>query len=99
MRQQKSLVKETLKIYRRHGIPGFYRGMMISTIGIAPLIGVRMSTYDLILFNKTAHNKIQEFDPEIRPKLKLVWNAVAGASAGLVAVSIFYPGDVLRRLM
>jgi len=29
----------------------------------------------------------------------MLWSSVSGSLAGLTAVTIFYPGDVLRRLM
>ena len=52
LKKQKSIFKETIKIYQMNGIRGFYKGMVISTVGIAPFIGIRMSTYDYFLFNK-----------------------------------------------
>jgi len=63
LKQQKSIFKETMKIYQMNGFRGFYKGMLISTVGIAPFIGIRMSTYDYFLFNSKARSKIKEFDP------------------------------------
>ena len=51
---QKSAYRHAVTIYERNGIRGFYKGMIISSLGIAPFIGIRMSVFDMFYLNSRA---------------------------------------------
>lgn len=94
--KSKSVYTHVKGIYRTSGIGGFYKGLVISSVGIAPFIGLRMSTYEKLLFNPTINAKINKH-PQ-KKSLKIAWNMISGCSAGFSALVVLYPGDVLRRL-
>ena len=44
-----TMVQQTNEIIRQHGIRGLYRGWGVSMLGIAPFIGIKMSSYDMLM--------------------------------------------------
>ena len=56
----KTIYCHTKTIYKKSGIGGFYKGLVISSVGIAPFIGLRMSTYEKLLLNSTVNEKINK---------------------------------------
>ena len=80
-----SMYKITKNIICKHGISGLYKGLPVSLVGIMPLIGIRMATYDAIMAQKRQQS--------------VPFTMAAGALAGLTATSVCYPTDLLRRLM
>lgn len=61
-----------------------YSGLSMGLIQIFPLIAIRMSTFDWLLQQR---------------EYSLQYNAFCGAAAGLIATSIIYPTDLIRKLM
>ena len=59
--------------------------MGLSTLGVMPFIGIRMSTYDMLM--------------QSIPKYSIALNMLCGAGAGLAATAVCYPIDVIRRLL
>jgi hypothetical protein len=59
--------------------------------GVPLFIGLRMSTYDTLseVLEKKATSETET----------LLAHGISGCLAGMVAVSIYYPLDVLRRIM
>ena len=47
-------------IYLKFGISGFFKGVSLSQVGIAPFVGIRMSTYDMLLLNDKVNNSIDK---------------------------------------
>ena len=92
-----SMWKLTQEIIARDGIMGLYRGLGVSNCGIAPFIGIKMSSFDLVTAFTIGKG------PEAQKKLsktKLVYmNLINGALSGTIAVTATYPIDLTRRLM
>ena len=44
-----TMVQQTNEIIKQHGIRGLYKGWAISMAGIAPFIGIKMSSYDMLM--------------------------------------------------
>ena len=72
------------------GFFGLYKGWGVSMCGIAPFIGIKLSSFDFLM-NTFAP---QKSDPNV-----LYWNLLLGASAGTIAVTATYPSDLTRRLL
>lgn len=68
-----------------------YSGLSVSMTGIPIFIGLRMATYDQLssTFPRYAKTDLQ----------RILAHGLAGSVAGVFAVSIYYPLDVLRRIM
>jgi len=66
-------------------------------LGIAPFIAIRMSVYDTVM----SQYSVRFFSPKemnsTNPNF-LMFNFLCGSIAGLSAVSICYPMDVIKRL-
>lgn len=58
--QGNSIYRHTAQIYKKSGMSGFYKGLVLSSVGIAPFIGIRMSTYDMFLLNPTVNTIINK---------------------------------------
>ena len=83
------IVQVTKQIYRTEGgIFGLYRGIIPTTMGVAPYVGINFAVYEYVreLFISPG-----EADPSALGKL------ASGAIAGAVAQTLTYPFDVLRR--
>ena len=78
------------QVYKQSGLIALYRGMGMSCIGIAPFIGFKMSSFDLL----KAHYLPKPTDPNFA-----MMNLVLGSAAGTIAASLTYPTDVIRRKM
>ena len=72
------------QVYKADGFLGFYKGWAISVTGIMPFVGLKMSSFDWMYTHYSG-----DHSP--------VFNACAGALSGLVAVSVAYPLDLIRR--
>lgn len=67
-----------------------YKGWGVSMCGIAPFIGIKLSSFDFLMNN---------FAPsKDHPKI-VYYNLVLGALAGTIAVTATYPTDLTRRLL
>ena len=63
-----------------------YKGATVSLVGVAPFIALRMASYDMLStkFKKHTNNAV-------------LANGGAGMLVGMMAVSVCYPQDVVRR--
>ncbi|CAO3588864.1 unnamed protein product [Absidia cylindrospora] len=73
-----------MSIYRNEGgVPGLYRGLVPTTLGVSPYVAISFWSYESLKFyidNETPTKRL-----------------VCGALAGSIAQTITYPLDVLRR--
>eukprot|EP00467_Chlorarachnion_reptans_P004559 CAMPEP_0114516958 /NCGR_PEP_ID=MMETSP0109-20121206/17625_1 /TAXON_ID=29199 /ORGANISM="Chlorarachnion reptans, Strain CCCM449" /LENGTH=486 /DNA_ID=CAMNT_0001697421 /DNA_START=209 /DNA_END=1669 /DNA_ORIENTATION=- len=78
-------------IYGRRGLGGFYRGLLVTLVGIVPYTGIAW----------TIKGKLNEKVKEMRKKRKLtsVEKLSCGAFAGFVAQGVTYPLEMIRRRM
>ena len=72
------------------GWRGLYKGLGTSLMGIAPYIGVNMSSYDWLMTT---------FAPKKNDPYIVYWNLSLGALAGTIAVTVTYPTDLVRKLL
>ncbi|BFZ65131.1 hypothetical protein YB2330_006294 [Saitoella coloradoensis] len=76
------------QIYRNEGgIRGLYRGIVPTTLGVAPYVGLNFAVYEHL----RSFFRPDGSQPSASEKL------LSGAIAGGVAQTITYPADVLRR--
>jgi hypothetical protein len=61
------------KIFRNEGFVGFYRGLGPQLVGVVPEKAIKLTVNDII--------RARAMDPETG-RIKLIWELVAGASAG-----------------
>ncbi|KAG6841031.1 hypothetical protein C0991_002493 [Blastosporella zonata] len=79
----------TLKIMREEGgIRGLYRGLVTTSAGVAPYVGINFAAYEFLRGVITPPGK-----SSIGRKLS------CGALAGTISQTLTYPFDVLRRKM
>ena len=87
-----------LEIIRCQGIKSLFRGITVSLLGIAPFIAIRMSVYDTVMSRYSVKlftpNELKSTNPNF-----LIFNFMCGSLAGLSAVSICYPMDIIKRLL
>jgi solute carrier family 25 phosphate transporter 23/24/25/41 len=83
-----SFIRSLRLIHANEGILGFYRGISMSLIGIAPYIGFKMSTFDIL----KGHYMPDRSSPSF-----MLMNLSLGAIAATVAATLTYPFDLLRR--
>lgn len=76
-------------IVRTQGFLGLYKGLFVSLGGIAPFIGIKMSSFDIL-------NNL--FKPKDGTNI-VYYNLVIGATAGTIAVTATYPTDLVRKLL
>ena len=77
-------------IYNRNGIAGFYKGLGMSLVGIAPYLGINLATFDILKGIYLPDRNHKHFD---------IINLTMGAVAGTIAVTLTYPTDLTRRLL
>jgi len=85
-----SMTQQMKIIYAENGFFGLYKGWGMSMVGIAPFIGFKMASFDLLM---------NWFGPEKGNKYTVYYNLVIGALAGTIAVTVTYPTDLTRRLL
>ncbi|KAG6832843.1 hypothetical protein H0H87_000197 [Tephrocybe sp. NHM501043] len=84
-----SIMGMTLKIMREEGgIRGLYRGLVTTSAGVAPYVGINFAAYEFLRGVITPPGK-----SGIGRKL------TCGALAGTISQTLTYPFDVLRRKM
>jgi hypothetical protein len=71
---------------KKEGISAFYKGFTPTLISGAPYVGLQMTFYDVFKRNIHGVNEVLN-------------SIIAGALAGLVAQTITFPGDTIRRRM
>ncbi|XP_029554631.1 solute carrier family 25 member 16 [Salmo trutta] len=85
------------------GIPGFYKGLIPTLIGMAPYAGFSFFTFGTLKSIGLAHfpellGRPSSDNPEVMV-LKTHVNLLCGGVAGAIAQTISYPLDVARRRM
>ena len=73
-------------IFREEGVYGFYKGLGPTLGTIAPFMGIQLTVYDVI-------KESADFQPNAFTYL------VCGAFAAMVAQTVMYPLDIVRRQM
>ena len=79
------------EIVRKEGMCALYKGIAPTLVSGAPYAGLQMSSYALL-------KERAPVDPETG-KTELVWALPAGALSGIIAQTLTYPGDTVRRCM
>lgn len=85
------------QILKKNGPTGFYRGYTSAVLSLSPFIAVNFTTFDIIkslYFGPQAGLTKQQIKQQ-NPLLNLVF----GALSGLVASTVCYPLDTVRRRM
>ena len=96
--QNTTLTQISQTLFNKDGLRGFYRGGLLSIGGCMPFVAIRMSTYDYLMtrFKPILFTKQQEDARELR---FLAFNCIVGSIAGIAAISICYPFDLVRRML
>mmetsp|Transcript_5425 Transcript_5425/g.6318 ORF Transcript_5425/g.6318 Transcript_5425/m.6318 type:complete len:343 (-) Transcript_5425:270-1298(-) len=77
---------------RTEGVGGLYKGIGPTFLTGSPYVGLQMTFYEIFKRNQ----------PDLEDNqvvMKQVYRLVCGAVAGLIAQTITYPGDTIRRRM
>lgn len=84
-------------LVKKEGVPGLYKGVGPTLLGIFPYAGLKFFVYQYMksLYVRAEEAKAGPGETKIATHMKLVF----GAWAGLVAQTITYPLDVVRRRM
>jgi solute carrier family 25 phosphate transporter 23/24/25/41 len=85
-----TMISQAKMIVSEQGFLGLYRGIGLSTIGIAPFIGIKLTSFDMLM---------SRFAPAKGDPNTIYWNLLLGATAGTIAVTFTYPVDLTRRLL
>ena len=75
------------QMWRTEGFSGFFKGFGPTLLSGAPYTGIQMTTYELLKRAGPDDGK------------GVLWQLTAGAMSGLIAQTITYPGDTVRRRM
>ncbi|CAL8298695.1 unnamed protein product [Merluccius merluccius] len=89
--------------HKEGGVPGFYRGLGPTVIGMAPYAGFSFFTFDTLKSLGLKHfpellGRRSSDNPDVLV-LKTHVNLLCGGMAGAIAQTISYPLDVARRRM
>eukprot|EP01065_Artemidia_motanka_P036827 TRINITY_DN44872_c0_g1_i1.p2 TRINITY_DN44872_c0_g1~~TRINITY_DN44872_c0_g1_i1.p2 ORF type:complete len:290 (+),score=85.25 TRINITY_DN44872_c0_g1_i1:70-939(+) len=92
---QHGMVSLLREVYRTEGTAALYRGCWMSCVGGGVYAGIKFMSYDYAKEMFSAATGITGGDQELK-----VWHrAVSGAAGGLIAQTVAYPVDVMRRRM
>lgn len=83
----RSMVQCLVRLVQTEGIKGLYKGLGTTMLTGAPYVGIQMTCYDRLKKAFASEDK----------KLALHSQLFAGALAGIIAQTITFPGDVIRR--
>lgn len=83
----KGIVDCFRQMVRTEGVSGLYKGTSVTLISGAPYTGIQMTCYELLQRSSPDGGKAW------------MWPLINGAFAGLVAQTVTYPGDTVRRRM
>ncbi|GAA6011082.1 hypothetical protein JCM11491_005931 [Sporobolomyces phaffii] len=87
--------KMTLKVYRDEGgFRALYRGLVPTSLGVAPYVGLNFASYELL---KQQYTKLMGGGLDAQPHTPV--KLACGAIAGGLSQTITYPMDLLRRRM
>ena len=79
------------QIPRKHGVLALYRGIVPTLCGVAPYAGLKFASYEAL--KRSAVRFLGGNEQELSVQTRMV----CGAVAGLCAMTVSYPFDVLRR--
>lgn len=82
--------RQTIK---SEGVSGLYKGIGPTFVSGSPYVGLQMSFYEV--FKRSFDERDSDTSIGVRQLEKLI----AGAAAGLIAQTLTYPGDTIRRRM
>jgi len=68
-----------------------YKGLSMSLMSVGPFIAIRMASYDAMMSSSQLQSQ--------GGAKGIAYNMAAGAAAGIIAVSIMYPNDLIKRLL
>jgi len=92
------MLDKAVGIYEREGVRGFFKGNLISMVGIVPFIAIKQSLYDYQTNTLSSAFFTQQERKNSNYKY-FAFNMVSGMTSGFVACSFCYPFDITRRLM
>jgi len=84
------MVKSFVNVVKHDGFFGLYKGWIMSMAGIAPYLAIKLSSFDWLSSKYMPNKKSKWFDTA---------NLTIGGVAGVIAATITYPTDVIRRKM
>ncbi len=78
------------RIFRDEGAAGFYKGLKPTLLAVAPFVALQQATYDVV-----KQGTLETFN--MKPSVPLFMSC--GAIAAIIAQSVVYPLDLIRRRM
>ncbi|KAA0148196.1 hypothetical protein FNF27_03148 [Cafeteria roenbergensis] len=98
--QYKGILDCMRKTVRSEGLAGLYKGLGPTILSGAPYVGLQMTGYDTVKNFATQFDALSRVDEKTGKRRPiLVASLLCGALAGVIAQTITYPGDTLRRRM
>lgn len=88
-----SITEVLVHTVRTEGVAGLYKGIGPTFLSGSPYVGLQMTCYEIFKRNMSSWTESQSTSTASFAKL------VAGAWAGIIAQTITYPGDTIRRRM
>jgi hypothetical protein len=88
-----SMLGAMRSIVEQRGPAGLYSGMLATCMGVAPYAGIKFGSYEALKGALSSVAGVEE--RELKPSHRVA----AGAVAGLLAQTVVYPLDVVRRRM
>jgi solute carrier family 25 phosphate transporter 23/24/25/41 len=102
-----TVVGMTLKVMREEGgVPGLYRGLVTTAVGVAPYVGINFAAYEALRGVVTPPGKTSVVRKLACGALAgtdhtgvLFWTEFSSITTGSISQTLTYPFDVLRRKM
>ena len=94
-----SMLDCAVKTVRIEGVTALYKGFVPTTVSGAPYVGLQMTLYETFKHDVYGVGGVMPMTDGHPVESSALWKLVSGASAGAVAQTITYPGDVVRRRM
>lgn len=77
--------------YQTGGVRGLYKGYAITVLGVTPYLGLQFFVYEKLKIDVRAHYKKRN------KQVGAVEKLLCGATAGIVAQTVTFPLDTLKR--
>lgn len=99
--QYKGMVDTAVSTLRSEGIMGLYKGTLPTLLSGAPYVGLQMSGFDFFKTSLGASRVpfLTSTDGSGDPRVTILGTLASGAAAGVLAQTLTYPGDTIRRRM
>ena len=98
--RRSAMASMLLRLAQREGVPGLYKGMSPTLLGIFPYAGLKFFVYQYLKTLYVKEKAVQQhLEHQREVKIGTSMKLVFGACAGLVAQTVTYPLDVVRRRM